>query len=291
MAKPGNLQLFAGIILIAFLYGCSQSAILQPTSSATRLATSPIAESEAPKPSDTPEATMTSTPFEAVVNEDRGGCVVSAPPSGYGDWFAKYCDAGGIPVLASKNVSDIAVQQAYYVVMNFFAAIPEHKEKLVAAGVQFILYDLDHETIADIPSTRLFNFTEEAAGVFISENYQTISFENDLLCYYGLDSSVAIHELAHALDFASLQYSQDWLQARNVAFGKAKNHNLWTGTYAMTNNYEFWAEVVSAYFGVYSDPYGKLGAMDRQEFAAYDPVTFALVSEIFHGFEWRPTCP
>lgn len=239
----------------------------------------------------TAEPTLTPTPFEAVVNENRSSCVVSKPPSGYGEWFEKYCDAGGIPILASKYVSDTAVQQAYYIVTNLFAPIPDAKQVLAKQGVKFIIYDLDHETILDIPSTRLFNFTMEAWGVFIHQNNFTISLEDDLLCGYGLKSNVAIHELAHALDFNVLESDPDWTKALVYSYGNSKNHNLWSHAYAMTNKYEYWAEAVTAYFGVYWDPANDNQKMDREEFANYDPKLFALVDKTFHGFEWEPTCP
>lgn len=143
----------------------------------------------------------------------------------------------------------------------------------------------------DIPSTRLFDFTIEAWGVFIHENNFTISLETDLLCRHGLKNLVAIHELAHALEFLALESDEDWMKARIVAYGNSKNHDVWSHSYAMTNQYEYWAEAVTAYFGVYWDPANDNERMDREEFKTYDPKLFALVEQTFRGFEWEPTCP
>jgi hypothetical protein len=285
-----QITLSSAGILFLLLAACT-AAPVTATAIPTETNTATPAETATPTTSETPEPTLTPTPFVAVISEDRSPCIVSAPPTGYGEWFTKYCDAGGIPILASKYVSDIAVQQAYYVATNFFAPIPDHRQTLADAGVKFIIYDLDHETILDIPSTRLFDFTIEASGVYIPENNFTVSFENDLLCMYGLKNLVAIHELAHALELVALQDDEDWMQARISAYGNSKNHDVWTHSYAMTNPAEYWAEAVTAYFGVYWDPGNANERIDREEFETYDPKLFALVEQTFRGFVWEPTCP
>ena len=67
-------------------------------------------------------------------NEDRSGCQISTPPDDLklNDFYSKYCDAIGIPILASDHLEDRALQQAYYIINNILAPIPEVRQRLVS---------------------------------------------------------------------------------------------------------------------------------------------------------------
>ena len=68
---------------------------------------------------------------------ERSGCVVRSVPDefSFDPFYEKYCDAEGIPIISSAEVDDLALQEAYYIVMNMLLLIPDMHEELVAKGV------------------------------------------------------------------------------------------------------------------------------------------------------------
>ena len=64
---------------------------------------------------------------------------MSSVPEQYSfdSFYQKYCDAGGIPVISSGVVDDLALKQAYYVIMNMLAPIPEVRQELISNGAYF----------------------------------------------------------------------------------------------------------------------------------------------------------
>jgi hypothetical protein len=84
--------------------------------------------------------------------EVRSGCVVGPVPEGFpfDPFYEKYCDAGGIPIISSGNVSDLALQQAYYIITNMLASIPEVRGELVANGAYFGVIGA-HERTTSLP--------------------------------------------------------------------------------------------------------------------------------------------
>jgi len=248
---------------------------------------------EAPESRDT----STTTPAIGQVIEERGGCVITAPPAelGLDPYYTKYCDAKGIIIAASKDVDDFALREAWYVVVNFFAPIPEALASLVESGAQLSIYDSGREDLRDIPEhyTLSFDTTNFAIGLGGTlDNPVTVVMENDLLCNSNTNYRVTIHELGHMLrDMYLLPERRGFLREGQNAFANAFAAGLWEGAYARENADENWAEGVSAYFGVYRDAYGTRYVSDRGSLEAYDAMLFELIDSVFEGFEWEPSCP
>jgi hypothetical protein len=88
-----------------------------------------------------PAETVSTNQSTISVNENRAACVVTTPPEEYrfDPFYKKYCRAGGIPIISSGEVDDRALQQAYYLITNLLAPIPEIKAELVDRGAYFAI--------------------------------------------------------------------------------------------------------------------------------------------------------
>ena len=70
---------------------------------------------------------------------------VTAPPAelGLDPFYAKYVDAGGLPLIGSAAVPDAAFRVLYYVVANMLRERPCERQALAASGVRFGIVALD----------------------------------------------------------------------------------------------------------------------------------------------------
>ena len=111
------------------------------------------------------------------------GCVLSHPPiyKNYDLWYVKYCNAAGLPILASKNVSDVAMKQAYYVIMTMFEKTPQYRQNLINSSAILVIYNDDEESIESIPSLTVYG----ERGSYDYTNRMIVTWEDDLLCNNG----------------------------------------------------------------------------------------------------------
>lgn len=258
-------------------------AACAPTITAPKV---PLTASETPLPG----------PTQVAVDEDRSGCVVSAPPAKLelDPDYEKYCDANGIAILGLAPVSDKAMRQAYYLVVNFFAPIPEYHEIMVEKGAMLAIYGRN-QNVRDVPATYTFSLSTmpnvAGLGGTLSQPV-TVTNESDLDGRWRPCNRVTIHELGHALrDIVLLSNVRGFLSDSNSTFADGLSQGLWEGAYAGTNADENWGEGLNAYFSTYSDSSGRNYVRNRADLAAYDPALFELIEGIFNGFEWMPTCP
>jgi hypothetical protein len=288
--KSSSILVFL-IVVVALAACAAEAPAASPTIASTEVAGS--TEAAALPASDT----STATPFAAQAIEDRAGCVISAPPAelGLDPYYTKYCDANGIIIAASGEVDDFAMREAWYLVVNFFAPLPEALASLVESGAQLSIYDSRLEDLRDIPEhyTLSFDTTNFAIGLGGTlSNPVTVTLENDLLCNSNTNYRVTIHELGHMLrDMYLLPERRGFLREGQNAFANAFAAGLWEGAYARENADENWAEGVGAYFGVYRDSNGTRYVSDRSSLENYDAMLFELIDSVFMGFEWEPSCP
>ncbi|MBI9043454.1 MAG: hypothetical protein JEZ06_03155 [Anaerolineaceae bacterium] len=245
--------------------------------------------------------------LQVVVLEDRSGCEVSGVPGklGFDDFYKKYCDAGGIPVISSENVRDLALQQAYYIIMNMLAPIPEVRQELIANGAYFAIIGIKEQqtTLPEYAHLDSDYWDQRARGLGGSRDLPITSVgEENLLCmsrmvdgYRG--ESVAVHEFAHTISLMGLKKEDFEILERefNSIYESAIAEGLWYDTYAGSNAGEYWAEGVQTYFNTNlssEKPDGVHNHVNtREELAGYDPALYAFISAFFHDFEWTPICP
>jgi len=237
-------------------------------------------------------------------SEDRSGCVVKDIPKRYSfdPFYKKYCDAGGIPIISSGDVDDLALKQAYYIIMNMLAPIPEVRQELISNGAYFGVIGM-YESLTEMPEYAHMDnqyWDQRARGLGGGKNNPfTTDAEENLLCltwdrYYG--ESIAVHEVAHTISLAGLGDNFETMLAEFTGlYESALQKGLWAKTYAGSNIQEYWAEGVQSYFNtnIEADPPDGVHnyVNTRQELAEYDPALYEFISRFFHGFEWTPTCP
>ncbi len=95
------------------------------------------------------EPTITQTPS---IVEGRDGCVVSDVPGhlGLAAFFTKYCDAEGIAIVSSDEVSEVALQQAWNNVLNMLAPRPDVHEVMVNKRVKFAVFSVNDD-VSSLP--------------------------------------------------------------------------------------------------------------------------------------------
>lgn len=240
----------------------------------------------------------------SVASVDRSGCVVGGIPEelSVDPFYEKYCDADGIAIISSGEVDDLALQQAYYIVMSMLAAVPEVHQELVSNGAYFGVIGKD-ERLTSIPEYAEMDsayWDRRARGLGGSAGFPfTTAAEENLLClrsdrYYG--ESIAVHEFAHTISVLGLGDDFEALLVEfSEIFGSAIEQGLWENTYAGSNLQEYWAEGVQSYFNANAQSVLGDGVHNRvntrAELAEYDPALFAFISQIFNDLEWTPVCP
>ena len=244
-----------------------------------------------------------SAPIQVI--EDRSGCVVSGVPDEYSfdPFYDKYCDADGIPIISSGEVDNLALQQAYYIVMNMLVAVPNIRQELVSQEAYFAVIG-QNERLTSLPEYAHMDseyWDQRARGLGGAIDLAiTSSAEENLLClhsdhrYYG--ESIAVHEFAHTISVLGVGDDFDnLLKEFTGIYDSAIQQGLWENTYAGSNLQEYWAEGVQSYFNANAQSVLGDGVHNhvntRAELAEYDPALYAFISRIFNDFEWTPTCP
>jgi len=230
--------------------------------------------------------------------------VVGSLPDGtaFDPFYEKYCDAGGIPVISSAEVDDLALQQAYYIVSNMLAPISDVRQELIAYGAYFAIIGA-HEMQTTLPEYSDMDseyWDRRARGLGGSAGFPiTSAAEENLLClpwdrYYG--ESIAVHEFAHTISLMGFgDQFEPLLEEFTRLYESAKEQGLWANTYAGSDIQEYWAEGVQTYFNTNLQAIPTDGVHNhvntRSELAEYDPGLYEFISKIFNGYEWTPTCP
>ena len=238
--------------------------------------------------------------------EDRSGCLVTSPPADLGldNFYRKYCSAQGIPIVASSEVDDLALQQAYYLINNILAPIPEIRNRLVEDGhyIAIIGKDQEQTTLPEYAHMDSSYWDARARGLGGGNNNPVTSCgEENLLClgrgsdrYFG--ENILIHEFSHTIHLGGQgsSYSEFNNQLSHLYY-QAREKGLWENTYAMTNREEYWAEGVQSYFNSNQSrplPDGVHNKIDtREELADYDPDLYKFIAGFFDYFAWEPSCP
>jgi hypothetical protein len=243
-------------------------------------------------------------PTSARIIEDRSGCVVGSVPDHYSfdAFYIKYCDAGGIPIISSGKVDDLALQQAYYLIMNMLAPIPEVHQELISQGAYVGIIGKNEE-LTHLPEYAHLDsafWDQRARGLGGSKDLPiTSSGEENLLCLpvdgnYG--ESITVHEFAHTISLLGLGANFERLRIEFTAlYESAIQQGLWENTYAGSNVQEYWAEGVQTYFNTNLQSARSDGIHNyvntRTELADYDPALYDFIARFFNNFEWTPTCP
>jgi len=211
-------------------------------------------------------------------------------------FYTKYLDILGLPVVASSEVADAALQRAHWMVTHMLAGRPDIAQALVANRMYLIIIGKD-QVYTDMPEYR-----SHPNPAFQNERVRgtggrPTSFGEENLLSLPLDryddESIGVHEFCHTIDGALRSIDPAWTERRNAAFRKATAQGLWKNTYAASNPAEYWAEICQSYFDcnrVNNWNHGPIGT--REQLKAYDPDGYELVHHTFQlspNQDWRYT--
>ncbi len=219
-------------------------------------------------------------------------------------FYATYCMAGQLPVIASDVVPDAALRQARAVVLAMSANVPAAAVDAIAAdhvrvgviGVKQVTTDMpEHADLnSAFPNT---DWDTRTRGVSATVPRPLTSVgEENVLCYASdpyAGESILVHEFAHTImDLGMTAVDPTFAGRVQAAYHNAMNAGLWQGTYAAKDDLEYWAEGVQSYFDANQSANADHNGIDtRGELQAYDPALYALIDGVFQGSPAPALCP
>ncbi|AIE84211.1 hypothetical protein [Fimbriimonas ginsengisoli] len=234
---------------------------------------------------------------------------VSAPPAAmHADpFYAKCVFTRGLPIMASKNVSDAALVQAAGLAAHMLQGV--RADAIVAMHENHIRIAIigAHEQTTDIPEYRDLNtrfpgtdWNKRTRGVGATSEIPVISgAEENLLALPGdryKGECIFIHEFGHTIaDMGVASVDKSFLPSLRKAYRQAVAEGLWKKTYASSNESEYWAEGVQDYFDCNAHVTPPNGIHNeiwtRRQLAAYDPRLYTLLRRVFGEYPWRWSPP
>lgn len=210
-------------------------------------------------------------------------------------FYKKYLEINGLPLAASAEVSDLAMQRDYYIVTHMLAGRPDILHAMVTNGTRLIIIGKDQQ-YTEMPEYRHARnpayLNERVRG---TGGLQLTSFgEENLLCLpedrYDRES-IAVHEFCHTIDAAMRTIDPTWHRRLLQTYRDAVGKGLWKDTYTGSNPAEYWAEVCQAYFDCGRANNWNHGPIARREqLKIYDPEAYELVKTTFNlsrQQDWR----
>jgi alpha-glucosidase len=211
-------------------------------------------------------------------------------------FYKKYIDVKGMPVVASSEVADLALQRTYDIVTHMLTGRPDVLKAMVDHGMYVIIIGKD-QVYTDMPEYRnspnpeFQNERVRGTGGFPTsfgeENLLTLPIDR-----YD-DESIAVHEFCHTIDSTLARIDPTWRNHKTTAYRHAVDKGLFKDTYAGSNSVEYWAEIAQAYFDtnrINNWNHGPIGG--REQLKIYDPCGYELVRATFNlspEQDWRYT--
>ena len=231
---------------------------------------------------------------------------VTAPPASEVErlkldpFYQRHVSAGGLPIVASAQVSPYALLEARYLIDRMLAGRDDIRQKLVENKVRFSIMATTEMTTA-IPEHATLEpgkyWDRRARGLGATKHRPSVSCgEENLLRYPGdpyFEESILLHEFAHAIHHMALVDLDETFDARlKKAYEAAMKAGLWQGKYAATNRAEYWAEGAQSWFDDNrEDDHDHNHVNTRKELREYDPGLAALCGEVFGDKPWRYSKP
>ncbi|MGD2094565.1 MAG: hypothetical protein PVH77_06125 [Phycisphaerales bacterium] len=214
----------------------------------------------------------------------------------YRDFYKKYLDIKGIPVVAAEVVADEALHRTYEIVTHMLAGRPDILQGMVDRKMYLVIIGKD-QLYCDMPENRNAPnpdyLNERVRG---TGGYPTSFGEENLLSLpidrYD-DESIGVHEFCHTIDSTLRRVEPEWKERRKAAYQNAVDKGLYKDTYAISNRAEYWAEIAQAYFNcnrVNNWNHGPIGK--REQLKIYDPMGYELCRTTFNlspEQDWRYT--
>lgn len=213
---------------------------------------------------------------------------VEPPEKGF---FSKRLGYAGIPIKAHKDVSDEALLQGRARLAMMLDKLPEVRRRLQAAGAELHIIGRNQVT-SDLPEFRhmkgkpfdgkqtIDERTRGMGGLLTSCGEENLlKLEKDR--YRGRD--ICVHEFAHNIQGFGM--SEAVRVKFRAQYHRSLTRGLWKGSYAGSNEHEFFAELSMWYWGTHGDlgMTGRKPANGRDGLNAYDPEACALLDHFYSG--------
>jgi hypothetical protein len=237
--------------------------------------------------------------------------IVGAPPAGLAldPFYARHVDAGGIPIVGSARVPELALLRARDIVAAMLARRPDLRRELVRQRVRVGVMAAE-EAITDLPEhrhwrkpapddprlTQCEKKTYQAIAAMSDRDYwaarargiggrfTTVGAENLLAepgsRYFG--ENILVHEFAHAI-LGGIEKADPVLYREVVrAYRAALAAGKWKGDYAAVTVQEYWAEGTQFWFE--TNILARLDEgpiLSRRDLARYDPALAAVLARVY----------
>jgi alpha-glucosidase len=240
-----------------------------------------VCASDAPKVISPPPESF----FEMVRSRDRDAAR---------EFYKKYVDVNGMPVVAAGEVDDRALVRTHEIVSHMLAGRPDIVDAMKENEMYLIIIGKD-QLYTDMPEYRNSRNKEYLNERVRGTGGRPTSFGEENLLSLPLDryddESIGVHEFCHTIDGALRSIDPDWSDRRNAVYDNAIAKGLYKNAYAGSNPGEYWAEIGQAYFDcnrVNNWNHGPVA--NREQLKAYDPEGYELCRSIFRlepDQDWR----
>ena len=217
-----------------------------------------------------------------------------SPPYSLDPFYQQYCDADGIPVLASSDVNPEALKiGAMRMSVMTQRLAPAVKWAMIDSQTRIAILG-KNEVVTDIPEkSDLYevnphrDWDKRVRGLGPTKTRPVaVTGEENVLCLKGNrlpGSDTFVHEFAHAVHYMGLREADPGFepQLKSAYEDAVKKRGLWKGTYASKNYIEYWAVAVQIWFDV---NYSKRGYHEnyintKEQLVYYDPILYNLVAK------------
>ena len=221
-------------------------------------------------------------------------------------FYGKFRDAGELPIVASAQVPDEALDTAKRIMEELLADNPGVLAQLIAEDIRVAIMAAG-SVVTELPDFRDlyeafpgvdWDTRTKGGGLGPNPNNRAIAVtEENLLCY-DTDvfpyEDVSLHEIAHGVLNMGVELQpggSEFRQRLERAYHDALSRGLWALTYSAVDPDEYWAEGVTSWFDLNGLP-GPLdnGINTRPELRAYDPTLAALIQEVFGNAAITSSC-
>ncbi len=237
--------------------------------------------------------------------------LITRPPLklGLDAFYEKYCDAMGIPVVASGVVSETAVLVARDIIIHMLSERPDIRLQLIRDGQRVGIIGA-RQQMSDIPEYKNLKkpelgdrrltegevrnyerirqmtdaeyWNQRARG--LGGVYTTCGEENLLgipgTRYYG--ENILVHEFAHAIHRAIKKVDLELAEEIERAYREAMALGMWESQYASNNPDEYWAEGTQFWFwSNYAYRNGESNVYSPADLRNYDPQLYALLNRVY----------
>lgn len=256
-----------------------------------------------------------SLPGHALVQSFPRYLITSPPDSLRLDTFyARYTDAYGIPVVASRNVSDDALLMGRDIINYMLLIRPDVRKVLIARHARLSVIGKD-EMQTDLPECRDWKKPDIKDGRLTPgerDNYdkpggiasmtdrqywnqrargmggiQTSCAEENLLGisgtrYYG--ENITVHEFSHNIMGALQSFDSAFRADIKKAYAAAKANGLYKNQYAINTIDEYWAEGSQWWFWSNYEFYDQdTRVQTPDDLKNYDPALYAILAKVYAG--------